>query len=169
MLTQRCSLDLPFAQPLDSVVPASDGASGASAPMHVYGAVQRATLAGADKVTMRFASNSTSIAAAERKVGDGHTVWCGFLPVSKQRSLNRGRKPQSSCLQCRRSAISSRLCHAGRSTATCVTTPVRLDRQAGLGLRARVRVSLTRTASPPQTPTSCRRSSTPRRWRSSSA
>ena len=76
------SLDLPFAQPLDSVVPASDGDGGASAPMHVYGAVQRATLAGADKVTMRFASNSTSIAAAERKVGDGHAVWCGFLPVS---------------------------------------------------------------------------------------
>ena len=76
----RWSLDLPFAQPLDSVVPDGDG--GASAPMHVYGAVQRATLAGADKVTLRFTSNSTSIAAAERKVGDGHTVWCGFLPVS---------------------------------------------------------------------------------------
>ena len=56
------------------MVPASDDDSGASAPMHVYGAVQRATLAGADKVTMRFASNSTSIAAAENKVGDGHAV-----------------------------------------------------------------------------------------------
>ena len=64
------------------MVPASDDDSGASAPMHVYGAVQRATLAGADKVTMRFTSNSTSVAAAENKVGDGHAVWCGFLPVS---------------------------------------------------------------------------------------